>query len=178
MKNIKMSVLLAEILKNKDFNKFTVMKLKNEYLRRSEEVLCSSQARRYIYKHLIKLVKLGALTRIGVKSSHKIVYNKTTLFNDVVFIPEQEEQKKDIAVFDEEKLKSSAIGKLEEALQKHKADMMAAIGESEEYIRLIDSVPEIGDSLTEKYYLARDKSAKLLGKIQAVETVIATYAEV
>jgi len=178
MKNIKMSVLLAEILKNKDFNKFTVMKLKNEYLNRSEKVLCSSEARRYAYKHLIKLVKLGALTRIGVKGSHKMVYKKTALFNDIVFIPELEEQKKDIVVFDKEKLKSSAIEKLEEALQKHKADMMAAIGESEEYIRLIGSVPEMGDSLTEKYYLARDKSAKLLGKIQAVETVIATYGEV
>lgn len=178
MTNIKMSVLLAEILKNKDFNKFTVMKLKNEYLHRLEGGLCPSEARRYVYKHLIKLVKLGALTRIGVKSSHNMVYKKTALFNDIVFIPEQEEQKKDIAVFDEEKLKSSAIGKLEEALQKHKADMMAAIGESEEYNRLIGSVPEMVDSLTEKYYLARDKSAKLLGKIQAVETVIATYGEV
>ena len=178
MKNIKMSVLLAEILKNKDFNKFTVVKLKNEYLNRSGEVLCSSEVRRYVYKHLIKLVKLGALTRIGVKSSHKMVYKKTASFNDVVFIPEQEEHKKDIAVFAGEKLKSSAIGKLEEALQKHKADMMTAIGESEEYNRLIGSVPEMVDSLTEKYYLARDKSAKLLGKIQAVETVIATYAEV
>ncbi|MFK3873985.1 hypothetical protein [Pseudoalteromonas rhizosphaerae] len=42
MTNIKMSVLLAEILKNKDFNKFTVMKLKDEYLNRSEKILCSS----------------------------------------------------------------------------------------------------------------------------------------
>jgi hypothetical protein len=154
------------------------MKLKDEYLNRSEKVLCSSEARRYAYKHLIKLVKLGALTRIGVKGSHKMVYKKTASFNDVVFIPELEEQKKDIVVFDKEKLKSSAIEKLEEALQQYNADMMAAIGESEEYIRLIGSVPEMGDSLTEKYYLARDKSAKLLGKIQAVETVIATYGEV
>ena len=178
MINIKMSVLLAEILKNKDFNNFTVMKLKDEYLNRSEKILCSSEARRYVYKHLIKLVKFGALTRVGMKSSHKMVYKKTASFNEVVFIPEREEQKRDIVVFDEEKLKNSTIGKLEEVLQKHKADMMAAIGESEEYIRLIGSVPEMGDSLTEKYYLARDKSAKLLGKIQAVETVIATYAEV
>jgi hypothetical protein len=50
--------------------------------------------------------------------------------------------------------------------------MMAAIGESEEYIRLLNDYPEMKNILSESYHSSRDNSSKLLGKIKAIKTIL------
>ena len=183
MMNIKMNVLLTKILEDETFDKFTVVKLRDEYLQHSQVPLCSNEARKYVYKHIVRLVKFGVLIKSGKKNSHKIIYKKTDLFNEVNFIseasqaPPKASDKKPLLISNENKLENSSVEKLEETLKEYKVDMMSAIGESEEYIRLLDSVPEMKEQLREKYHLARDKSSKLLGKIKAIQTIIAIQSE-
>ncbi|WP_409438758.1 response regulator [Psychromonas sp. GE-S-Ul-11] len=183
MKNIKMNVLLTKILEDETFDKFTVINLRDKYLQHSQVSLCSIEARKYVYKHILRLVKCGVLSKSGKKNSHKIMYKKTDLFNEVNFIsgesspPKKDSYKKPLLIPSEKILENSAIEKLKETLNEYKVDMMSAIGESEEYIRLLDSVPEMKEQLSEKYHLARDKSSKLLGKIKAIQTIIAIQSE-
>ncbi|MEJ6080178.1 response regulator [Vibrio sp. 1-Bac 57] len=180
MMNIKMNVLLANILQNEAFNKFTVVKLRDEYLRHSQETLCVNETRKYVYRQIVRLVKLDLLIKNGAKNSHKITYKKTVLFNEVTFLSNSSQEvldEKPSPISNEKKLNESSIKMLEKTLKEYKVDMMSAIGESEEYIRLLDSVPEMKEQLREKYHLARDKSSKLLGKIKALQTIIAIQSE-
>jgi len=180
MTNIKMNVLLAKILEGETFNKFTVVKLRDEYLRHSQETLCAKEARKYVYRQIVRLVKLGLLIKNGAKNSHKITYKKTALFNEVTLLANSSQEvldEKPFPISNEKKLDESSIKMLEKTLNEYKVDMMSAIGESEEYIRLLDSVPEMKEQLREKYHLARDKSSKLLGKIKAIQTIIAIQSE-
>lgn len=175
-----MSVLLTNILEDDAFDRFTVIKLRDECLRRSQVTLCSNETRKYVYKQIVRLVKSGALVKTGTKNSHNIIYKKTTLFNEVNFISKTSSEasdKKYLLMFNEEKLENSSTKKLEATLKEYKVDMMSAIGESEEYIRLLDSFPEMKEQLKEKFHLARNKSSKLLGKIKAIQTIIAIQLE-
>ena len=175
MTNIKMNVLLAKILEGETFNKFTVVKLRDEYLRHSQETLCAKEARKYVYRQIVRLVKLGLLIKNGAKNSHKITYKKTALFNEVTFLSNSSQEvlyENKLPISDENNLGKYSIKSLEKTLKEYKVDMMAAIGESEEYIRLLDTIPEMKEQLREHYHLARDKSSKLLGKIKALQTII------
>ena len=158
--NIKIDVLLAKILEKEEFNRFSVVKLRDEYLHFSPATLSSNEARRYVYKHILRLVKLGVLTKSGTKNSHKIIYKKTNLFNDANFIAR------------EEQLPVSNQKKLETILKEYKVELMSTIGESEEYIRIFESFPEMKEQLKDKYQTARDKKSKLLGNIKAVQTAL------
>jgi hypothetical protein len=50
--------------------------------------------------------------------------------------------------------------------------MMSAIGESEEYLRLLRAFPEIKNILSHNYELAKNNSSKLLGKIKAISATL------
>ena len=50
--------------------------------------------------------------------------------------------------------------------------MMSAIGESEEYIQLLNQFPDMKPELSENYHLARNRSSKLLGQIKAIKTML------
>lgn len=182
MMDIKIDVLLAKILEKETFNRFTVIKLRDEYLLLSPITFCPNEARRYLYKHILRLVKLGVLTKSGTKNSQKIVYKKTNLFNDANFIVIGDQLPlknfdKPLPVSNKKKLDSISRKKLEKTLKEYKVDMMSAIGESEEYMRLFDYFPEIKEQLREKYYTARDKSSKLLGNIKAIQAVLVIQLE-
>lgn len=179
--NIKMDALLANILENETFDKFTVKKLKDEYLHHSQETLCVNDVRKYVYRQIIRLVKLGLLIKIGAKNSHKITYKKTALFSEATFIfhsTQAVSDEKPPPISNEKKTDPSSIKKLEKTLKEYKVDMMSAIGESEEYVRLFDAFPEMKEQLKEKYYSARDKSSKLLGNIKAIQAAIVIQSEV
>lgn len=169
MMNIKIDVLLAKILEKEEFNRFSVVKLRDEYLHFSPATLSSNEARRYVYKHILRLVKLGVLTKSGTKNSHKIIYKKTNLFNDANFIAREEQLPQ--KTFDKP-LPVSNQKKLETILKEYKVELMSTIGESEEYIRIFESFPEMKEHLKDKYQTARDKKSKLLGNIKAIQTAL------
>jgi len=169
MMKIKIDVLLANILEKETFNRFTVVKLRDEYLGLSPVSLCPNEARRYVYKHTLRLVKLGVLTRSGTKNSHKIVYKKTNLFNDANFIVRGDKLPQKNS---DNTLSVSNQKKLETTLKEYKVELMSAIGESEEYIRIFESFPEMKEQLKDRYQTARDRRSKLLGNIKAIQTAL------
>ena len=175
MMNIKIDVLLAKILEKETFNKFTVVKLRDEYLLLSPITPSSNEARRYVYKHILRLVKLGVLTKSGTKNSHKIVYKKTKLFNETNFIAREEQS---LLKKVDKTLPVSNQKKLEKILKEYKVELMSAIGESEEYIRIFKSFPEMKEQLKDKYQTTRDERSKLLGNIKAIQTALVVQSKV
>jgi hypothetical protein len=169
-----MNVFLVKILEKDSFDHFTISKLKDSYLLVSGDK-CTVDTRKFVYKQILRLLKYKVIYKEGVKHSHDVIYKKTDLFSDVTFIekypkadlilkPKLSEQTKN----NETRLHSE----LEGTLQQYKVDMMSAIGESEEYIRLLNTFPEMKNVLSDNYHNARNKSSKLLGKIKAVNTIL------
>ena len=113
--------------------------------------------------------QLSLIEKIGEKNSQKAIYKKTVIFNTVSF----EKKVNGISQKSSQKnVKSEHLLPLEAHLKAYQVDMMASIGESEEYIRLFEQFPELKEQLSEKYHLARDQSSKLLGQIKAIKTVL------
>lgn len=61
---------------------------------------------------------------------------------------------------------------LQEELSQRRVELVASIGEAEEYQRLYNKYPALRAAVKEQYLESREKSTKLLGQLRAVESVI------
>ncbi len=61
---------------------------------------------------------------------------------------------------------------LQEELSQRKIELVASIGEAEEYQRLYNKYPALRGAVKEQCLESRERSTKLLGQLRAVETVI------
>ncbi|SET90844.1 hypothetical protein SAMN04487962_1423 [Marinobacter segnicrescens] len=62
---------------------------------------------------------------------------------------------------------------LQEELSNRKVELIASIGEAEEYQRLYNKYPALRSAVKTQYLESRERSTKLLGHLRAVESVIA-----
>ena len=72
-----------------------------------------------------------------------------------------------------DKIEHDVIQQLKERLKQSEVDLLTSIGESEEYMRLYQSFPEMKADLESLYMLARENSSKLLGQVKAIKSVLA-----
>nr|SHO15915.1 Putative uncharacterized protein [Moritella viscosa]SHO19036.1 Putative uncharacterized protein [Moritella viscosa] len=61
---------------------------------------------------------------------------------------------------------------LDERLQQCEIDLIKSIAESEEYMRLYESLPDLKEHLESNYLKSREYCSKLSGQIQAIKSVI------
>tara|TARA_R110000787_G_scaffold110012_3_gene218634 strand:- start:262 stop:837 length:576 start_codon:yes stop_codon:yes gene_type:complete len=179
-KTVKMNNFLVEILKNETFDNFTVIQLRDKYLESSTSFSDSNEARKYVYKQILRLVGLGVLIKKGKKNSQTTLYKKTGLFEVTIFISKEngdEMKNKSTSRIVKKSNDSSSLKQLEFTLNEYKVDMMSALGETEEYIKLLDTFPEMKEQLRESYELARDRSSKLLGQIKALKNAVSIASE-
>ena len=67
-----------------------------------------------------------------------------------------------------------AINVLREKLQRHRVEFLSTIGEVEAYDEVCIDLPQLQSSIQRQYDEARDRSSKLVGRIQALESLIET----
>ncbi len=71
-------------------------------------------------------------------------------------------------------VQKNTLGKnLTDRLNQQKLMLLTAIGEAEEYDAIYKELPEIGAQIQELYNESRDRCSKLLGKVKAIENLIA-----
>ena len=66
---------------------------------------------------------------------------------------------------------------LDQLVKTYQVDLLSSIGESEEYLRLHQTYPQLKAKLEPHYLKSRDVSSKILGKIRAIESVLAGYGK-
>ena len=171
-KKIKMNTFIVEILEQDSFDNFSISQVKDAYVNLCNDK-SSSESRKFIYKQILRLVKLGGLTKEGDKNSRSATYKKTYLFSKIKFITRNEFTKLgEINLEDAFINNNIAMNNLETKLHGYNVDMISAIGESEEYIQLAETFPRMKVQLQEKHCLARNRSSKLRGQIKAIKTLI------
>ncbi len=170
--SIKINAQLNTILQDESFDNFHVTQLRDAYLANSSVVQDLVEARKYVYRQILRLVKKGLLLKKGTKNSKRVVYQKSELFFEANFTV----QSKTAATVNQPKpaaaITNNAIWQLEERLKESEVDLLTSIGESEEYMRLYQSFPEMKIHLESQYLQARENSSKLLGQIKAIKSVL------
>ena len=170
--SIKICPTLHTILQDESFNNFQVMSLRDAYLAVSTSSLTVSKTYNFIYQQVHRLVKKGLLDKNVDPLSKETTYQKTTNFFQANFILQSAKKSEAVEVTPTNSEKLNTIKQLEERLKQSEIDLLTSIGESEEYMRLYQSFPEMKAHLESQYLLARETSSKLLGQIKAIKSAI------
>lgn len=169
-KPIKVTTSIYSILITDDLNDFTVSEMRVAYMQTTDEsdpVI----SRKIVYRQILRLQKLGMLERIDSEKVKEHRYNKTNVFYQIGLTTEKLKNKKTslMAVNSTKKMTSSL---LDERLKQCEVDLIASIAESEEYMVLYKSMPELKEHLESNYLQSREHSSRLLGQIKAIKSVI------
>jgi hypothetical protein len=169
------SGLLSALSKLVD-REFTVHGLTEAYLN-DPACLHSSKkaARQFVYRNMLRLIDNGELTRVVVDGGWPL-YRLTPRFKALgeaptVAVPEMAPE---IVVPEKAALaKDTPRQSLQERLNRHKLEMLSAMGETEEYDAICNEIPELRDDVQPLYNQSRDKCSKLLGRVKALESLLA-----
>lgn len=162
---------LLSILLTESFDKFTVLELRGAYLAKLDTpTIDKVEARRYVYRHILRLVKKGLLLKKQSPNQGRTYYAKTDEFSIDKFKVHNQTCIKAQAQPDTSQ--DSVVQKLTERLSRYRSELLIALGETEEYKSLHEEFPVLKQDLQDRYDSARDHCSKIHGKIKAIESLI------
>lgn len=166
---------LITIMSSANFDKFTVLELRSAYLALSQKKdLDKTDARRFVYRHILRLENIGLLKRTHSKKTDKTTYTKTKIFDinkfNAVNLPVSGEL--DINPNEPAPLSKDLLQSLIDKLQGYKAELLISIGETDEYKSLCREYPQLKEQLQGSYNFARENSRKIIGNVKALEKTI------
>lgn len=171
--SIKICPTLHTILQDESFNRFHVIELRDAYFAVSQGFESLSQVYKFIYRQISRLIKKGLLEKYQADGLKSVTYQKTELFSKTNFIINTIDVRNNHQLSLTKDTNKDKIQHLEQRLKQSEVDLLTSIGESEEYMRLYNSFPEMKTHLESQYMLARENSSKLLGQIKAIKSVLA-----
>jgi hypothetical protein len=177
-KKVDMNVFLHFILVIKQMNDFTVTEAKNALLLEYSEFTDENEARKFIYRQLTRNVDKGLLKRTdkfnnGIK---KIIYSKTESFFSATISPISRGSKaKKTTVHSAQPKTEKTVdyqGELKKELLAYEIDLNTTLEEAKEYKRLSARFPNLKELLQQHHTKAKEKSIKLLGRINALQNLL------
>lgn len=187
----KMSLVppIYQILVKDGLDHFTVRELRDAYLRHLDIPVTSDTAReayRMVYRQIVTLLRNDFVIKNKALDG-AITYQKTSRFADTTIVEKSPSKlgclqiEKKIVTTDAPVQSSSISGcdlieTLRHTAHQYQADLLAAVGESEEYQRVAKEHPTLKSLFEADQREATDKSARLLGQLRAIETVLMQHA--
>ncbi|MGK0272574.1 MAG: hypothetical protein ACI88H_003246 [Cocleimonas sp.] len=165
---LKVTPLIYSVLISDDLDNFTVSEMRDAYLVKASSGMDQNEARKIVYRQILRLQKLDMLSKQESNKIKEHCYNKTELFYQVGLKTDRSNSKND------KKLNNP----LEERLRRCEVDLLTSIAESEEYMRLYESLPELKEHLESQYTKSRECSSKLLGQIKAIKSVMSHQSKI
>ncbi|WP_091855154.1 MULTISPECIES: hypothetical protein [Marinobacter] len=166
--------ILIELLRNQAGTPFSNTEIRDLYLSRIPhgQRPSANQLRKHIYRELLRLEAADLIERYegatgrGCKFIYRLEHDGAALV--ARSSPYLTEDKQGESTMDRETRHS-----LQEELSNRKVELIASIGEAEEYQRLYNKYPALRSAVKTQYLESRERSTKLLGHLRAVESVIA-----
>lgn len=168
-----------------NLNNFTVMELRDAIIRecKDETDMTLRDYHKRAYRVVLRLLTAGLLEK-SKDISEFARYKKTPLFVASVFkqrvtVDRGPKQPKQLTQVEHGApslpVKDPCIrDELDRLVKTYQVDLLSSIGESEEYLRLHQTYPQLKAKLEPHYLKSRDVSSKILGKIRAIESVLAS----
>ncbi|ATC85233.1 hypothetical protein [Pseudoalteromonas arctica] len=182
-KKANMNVFLHFLLVIKQMNNFTVTQAKEALLREQSEFTDPVETRKFIYRQLTRNVAKGLLKRTNKlrKGVKEVIYSKTELFLNLEILPSSRGTKaKQITTENigapDISTETVKVIEYQEELKKdlltYEIDLSTLLEEAKEYRRLTARYPKLHKKLQQHHSQAKEKSIKLLGKINALQTLL------
>lgn len=172
---------LAEIIQTPSFSSFTITRLREEYMSYVPGLPSSQTAvRRYVYKQVGRLVRLGWVERDGEHMSRDAQYRVRELPAGVSLRLIEptirplstpiEKSRGDSGSFASPK--AGSFQNIEARLKQVRMDFIATLGEAETYKSILAEYPCLRDKLQDSYHRTRDQSSNLMGQLRALEHAV------
>lgn len=187
--------VLHRVLTEEDVGCFTIMELRDLYLRHVEpNEITLPQIRMYLYDHIRRMVDLGwvayhserkargqrflmndmpAHVKLKLVAPKKgMVERQTTekVLKDITENPKNDSGPV-VSCRGSAADRSPAVA-LQEMLKEVRLDFLTTLGATERYRLLIDEVPDLKSTLEPELASARDNSSRLLGHMNAIEATL------
>jgi len=182
-KSLKVDRYLYEVLRQKGPEEFTTTELRDRYIKSLlVSDLNASFVRKYIYKQILRLEKIGVVQRkpgSTGKGSKFVFHDPSGRLHirsvESPFAP-GEQSKAEAIHHSPVTPVSTLLDELKEQIKLYQVELMASVGEAEEYMRLCRRYPPLKERLERQHREARDRSSKLLGQVRAVEAVLKGFS--
>lgn len=138
---------------------FTQAELLDTY-RQVDTQRTKRQSRQFINSNLVRLTKLGILVKANQCTGRKAAFNYIPVIAHSPAVTAHLPTK-------------SVMATLRQKLHQHRVELLSTLGEAEAYDDICRELPELQACVQHKYDEARDRSSKLLGRIRALESLIA-----
>ncbi len=165
--------ILIELLRQRSDTPFSNTSIRDMYLLQIPEVQRPSrnQVRKYIYRELLRLEKAKVIDRYEGSTGRgcKFIYRSN---NQDISLEAKPSPFSAAYGHVESSMDGETQRALQEELSKRKVELIASIGEAEEYQRLYNKYPALRSAVKAQYLESRERSTKLLGQLRAVESVI------
>lgn len=151
-----------------NLSSFSISDLNNMYMKHETcQHLNARTSRQYLHRSVKKLVINGFLKSEKKRGSNAIEYHLTRhdsgLTSNTSLSDVQAKSDEQTCIVLRQKLKSS------------KLSLLTSIGETEAYKECVEEFPALQMQIQSKYNLARDNTSKLLGKVNAYESLLRLY---
>lgn len=180
MSTIKMKPQLLHALNEIQGDSFTVAELTTHYLEHPESLHKSKKpARQFIYRNMVRMIKTGLMEKLPDNGGWP-KYRLTQTFRSHHSEAAKKEASTTTASLSGPSVSPASVSTekpiavLRERLSQHRSNMLCALGEAEEYESLCKELPELSEEAQSLYTEARERSALLLGKIKALESLLSS----
>ncbi|WP_422422255.1 hypothetical protein [Pseudomonas sp. GZD-222] len=171
-----------ELLKDGDFQRFTIRSLRDAYARQLHGMISDVELWRFIYDQVHRLKRVGWVQQDPERRRRDQVFHVLEKPNGLIVSlvqhrlytplnePQREENEKSVPpkVLSER----SSTQRLESLAKEIRLDMLTALGEAERYKQLFTEMPALRARVEDDYIEARDRSSRLLGHLRAIENTL------
>jgi hypothetical protein len=171
--SLRVDKILIELLRKQSDTPFSTTSIRDLYILQIPEAQRPrrNQLRKDIYRELLRLESAEVIKRHGGSTGRGCTF---------IFCPEHsgvelEAKPSPFETSDPHVASLMDVGTqraLQEELFQRRIELVASIGEAEEYQRLYNKYPALRGTVKGQYLGSRERSTKLLGQLRAVETVI------
>lgn len=167
--------ILLRLLSQSESDQITVTDVRDQLLEHyKEDNINPADTRRWVNGKFSTLLNKGVLIRKKIPGSKKHYFKKTAYFNQFISAENKVplSLKKTLAIPEETK-KEKRNHPLHSELESYRQTMLSQLGEIEEYQRVKEAYPDLGDAAAMEFQDTVDDNYRMLGRIRALEKLIA-----
>ena len=169
IKAIKLNEDIYHLLVEKNFNHFTITALRNTLQALNDTYKNPDEARRFVYRQVMRLTDKGLLARDENPSPKRAQYSKTPLFKTSIFTRVTNDSIASLA--QSQVIDKSFNSELHDLIKTHELEMTVLGSELEEYKRLIEANPSCYDAIVVLLEKGQARLLLIKGKLAALNNV-------
>lgn len=157
---------IFNLLIEKEMDNFSVTEARDALLNSTSTFPSKDDARKYVYKQLLSFEEKGWLSVIGTRRDKR--YHQTNEFKALTIEPRSGRKRKAKVDSTDVQIPECSLNALEQEKKQHEGELAITLGEIEEYQSLFTRFPNNKQDMQPLFNAARERSAKLLGRINAL----------